>query len=207
MTRDEINKLIEKWGGSFSPQDYRNYFGDTQYDDRSAMINYCMIREHKPKVIVEFGSRKGRCTRDIYQALRDNGGEFDFRSFELEDNMREQAQASMDREFGNVITIGGDVVNAKLPTNIDYLFLDHYHDEVMNNWVFDKLLPEHCADGCIVAIHDIPIYGDYEFKGNPWDETALIVKKHQEGTLPLEKIYWTYEEDYTWESTWWKYRS
>lgn len=207
MTKKQIDALVDKYKDDFNPKSYLNNFGDTQYDDRSASINYAMIRERKPRTVVEFGSRKGRCTRDIYQALTDNGQYFVFKPYEIDGDARAAAQHGLDGEFpGNGITIGGSILEEKIPHGIDYLFVDHSHDEFMNKWVLDVLIPWHCAEGCIVTIHDLPLSGDWEIKDNPWQEAQLIKDRHLAGTLPLKKIYWTYEEGNQWESTWWKYQ-
>lgn len=207
MNKQQIDDLVIKWGNNFNPHKYKENMVDTQFDDRSAMINYCMIREHKPKVVVEFGARYGRCSRDIYQALKDNGGEFTFLPFEIGSDERIRSQEGLDHEFGlGVIKVGKDVMQADLPKNIDYLFVDHSHDEPMSRWVIDELIPNHCKYGCIVQIHDLPLSGDWEIRKNPWNETQILKDMHLAGTLKLEKIYWTFEEGDGWESTWWKYR-
>ena len=208
MTRQELDKMISKWEKDFNPRAYTNFIGDTQYDDRSALINYCMIREYKPTNVLEFGARFGRCTRDIMQALRDNGKKFKFKSCELDNDLRRTAQASLDNEFGTgAIELGADVLQEELPKNLDYVFVDHSHDEPMSRWVLDTLIPNHCKDGAIIQIHDLPLFGDWEIRENPWNETSMIKDRHLAGTLKLEKIYWTYEEGDRWESTWWKYKA
>lgn len=208
MNKEQIDALIEKYKNEFDPNSYRNFVKDTQYDNRSAQINYSMIREHKPKVVVEFGTKFGRCTHDIMQALLKNGGEFKFFPFEIDEGSRIKTQASMDNAFNNKAPkIGGDVMLADLPTNIEYLFLDHSHDTKMNNWVLDELIPKHCKPGCVVQIHDLRLSGDWEIEQCGWDEADILKERYLQGTLPLKKIYWLYEEGGRMESTWWKYQS
>lgn len=207
MTFDEIQALVEKYESEFDPNSYRRFFGETQFDDRSARINYAMVREHKPKVVLEFGSRYGRCTHDILLALLKNGGEYNFQSYEIEDRPRDAANNAMRQEFGDKgIVIGKDVMQGNLPNNIEYLFLDHGHDEPMNHWVLEELIPKHCKDGCLVQIHDLPIHDDWVIEPNPWNEASLLKDYHVAGKLFLKKVYWTYEEGNKMESTWWTYQ-
>lgn len=206
MNKERIDALVKKYEKYFNPLSYQNHFPDTQYDDRSAQINYAMVREYKPKVVVEFGSRKGRCTRDILQALIDNGGEYTFKSYEVEDGARASAQQGLNEEFGDkAITIGHDIRNEEVPGNIEYLFVDHSHEVDISEWTFDYLIPNKCKPGCIIQIHDLPISGDWEIRDNPWKEAEMLRDRIKSG-YPLKKIYWTFEEGDRWESTWWQYR-
>lgn len=222
MTNEEILKMVAKW-----PID-QIIMPDTepwtsQYDPMSAKINYAFVREFKPKVVLEFGARGGRCTRDINRALIDNQQPFTFKPYELEVFLRELAQANLNKEFGDQAPIvGGDVMEAKdLPQDIDYLFIDNYHDKVTTEWVFDYLLPRHCKPGCLVHFHDMLIFGelgkDFRFdvkEGIPNDdEMGVFYRLHQNGKLPLEKVYFAWEHNTDYEgssyrgsSSWWTYK-
>jgi predicted O-methyltransferase YrrM len=206
MTQDEILKLVVKW-----PID-KIIVPDTepwssQFDAISAQINYALVREYKPKVVVEFGARGGRCTRDINRALLDNGGEFIFKSYELEPDNRKIAQDNLNNEFGDKAPIlGGDIMLATdIPEGIDYLFVDNYHDEKTTKWTFEELIKK-CKPGCLVQIHDIRVEGDYHFLGEPggWGEMQYLQKMVDEKRFPLNKLYWSWE-DKSGErsSSWW----
>ena len=73
MTNSDIPRLVEKYAlgeGIESSYDGWAGRGDSQYDDDSARINYSLVRHYKPKVVVEFGSRTGRCTPSARPAAR-----------------------------------------------------------------------------------------------------------------------------------------
>ncbi len=205
MNREEIDKICDKYRSELTTN--LGWCGNTtQYDDRSALINYALIRERQPKVVVEFGANTGRCTHDILQALLKNGGQFDFRSCEINPDSRAIAQREIDRVFGEkAIKIGGDVTKEELPDGIDYLFIDNCHDLEITKWVFSTLLKK-CVPGCLVQIHDIQLVGDFEVgRGASLEEQNLILQLHNEGVLPLKKFYWTWEEGTALESSFWIY--
>jgi predicted O-methyltransferase YrrM len=208
MDKKEIDKLIEKYTSHGEVTSNIIEWNSSQFDDRSAHINYSMVRHFKPKVVVEFGSRTGRCTNDILKALIDNGGKYTFKSYELEDDLRKEAQKNINKRFKkNAIKIGGNIIEATdIPDNIEYLFVDNYHDTVTTEWLFNTLIKK-CVPGALVQIHDIPLKGDFEIaKPGVFDETNLIVSMHHSGTLPLEKLYWIAEEGEGYESSWWIYK-
>lgn len=208
MDKAQIDVLVNEYALTEDLGSSVESWDSTQFDDRSAEINYSLVRHFKPKVVVEFGSRTGRCTHDILKALYKNGGDFTFKSYELEPGLRQTAQGNIDRIFEDkAITIGGDVTKAKdLPDGIEYLFVDNYHDDEVTNWLFESLL-KRCKPGCLVMIHDVPLKGDFEIgKGGIFPETQMLVDMQKVGKLPLEKLYWTFEEETGWESTWWIYK-
>ena len=180
-------------------------FWDTMYDDRSAEVNYAMIRYFRPKVVVEYGAYLGRCTHDILQALIDNGQPYVFKSYELNDDFRQLAQQGMEKVFGEkAIKIGGDVILAKdVPKKIDYLFLDHSHSAELSEWTWKSMIPK-VKKGGIVQIHDIPLKNDYELGKDRgvFPETKQIIEMHAKGTLPFEKLYWLFPECGS-EGSWW----
>ena len=179
---------------------------DSQFDDYSAAINYAVVRELKPKVIVEFGARTGKCSYDILRALIKNGGEYNFKSYELDDQLRKDAQNNINKRLGKgLLKFGGNILKATdIPENIEYLFVDNSHDGPTTDWLFDYLLPK-CVPGAIVQIHDIPLFPDFTTKKeNVFQETTEIIRRHKAGTLPLKKLYCA-SEDTGWESSWWEY--
>lgn len=183
---------------------------NSQYDDHSAAINFAMVRHFKPTVIVEFGARNGRCTHDILLALKENKKKFVFKPFELDPGFQNKAQDNIWRAFGKDFAplIGGDIMKAdNIPHGIDYLFIDNHHDEEITRWVFNTLLPDYCADKCLVHFHDLSFVGDFEPQGNFTGETAVIEELHKSNKLPLTKVYWTWEEGLGRSSSWWRYHS
>ena len=206
MTKEEIDALVNKY--QYEMKTDSSWFGySTQYDDRSAAINYSLIRENKPKCVVEFGTRTGRCSCDTISALMMNGKSFLYKPYELDYGLRLATQAHLKIKLGIDIKVGGDIMEATdLPDDIDYLFVDNFHDEKVTMWLFDCLLPR-CIPGAIVQIHDLPLMGDFQVgKTQSLPETDFIISLHQQGKLPLQKMYWTFEEGGAMESTWWIYK-
>lgn len=180
---------------------------ESQYDDYSAAINYCVVREHKPRVVVEFGARTGKCTYDILRALIKNKGRFKFKSYELDPNLAKIAMQNIFDKLGRKFKIGGDILKAKdIPDKIEYLFVDNSHDGPTTDWVFSYLLPR-CVPGAIIQIHDIPLNKDFSLKKDSgvFKETSQIIQMHKNHTLPLKKLYLA-SVDTEWESSWWEYR-
>ena len=205
MLKPDIDNMVARYAN----EDIGSSLGwlgyNTQFDDRSARINYSFVREFKPKVVVEFGSRTGRCTNDILKALIKNGKKYVFRSYELEDKLRKIAQQEIDRIFGDEsITIGGDITKAEdIPNNIDYLFIDNYHDMKTTEWVFSSLIKK-CSKNAIIQIHDVRLKGDLEPVDGIQEETQYLVDMYKKGILPIEKLYFAYEYEKPIESSWWK---
>ena len=190
--------------GLTSDVSWLNY--STQYDDRSAAINYSLVRHFKPTVVVEFGTRTGRCTNDILTALLKNKKKYIYKPYELEDDNRTTAQNELDKRFGKIVKIGGNIMEADdLPDGIEYLFIDNYHDILTTNWVFDTLIKK-CKPGALVQIHDLRLKGNVEEAGGSLPEQKIILDLFNAGKLPLEKLYFTYEEGEGMESSWWLYK-
>ncbi len=214
MNKQEIDNLIIKYPliPNILPE-VPPWF--SQYDQRSANINYSFIREFKPKAVIEFGTRGGRCTHDILKALLENNQEFIFRPYEVEDIIRLQAQKNIDDIFGDkAVKIGGNIMTATdLPDNIDYLFVDNSHDYETTKWVFEWLLRNKVKDGTLVHFHDLVIHNNFEFtlpatnnipvKG----EMLYFYEAKKQGKFPLEKVYWCWEEGGPISSSWWRYQN
>ncbi len=208
MTKKEIDELMDKYKSEERNVLRQKDYPSTQYDDRSALTNYALVREFKPKVVVEFGARTGRCSHDMLHALLTNGKPFIFESFEIDDGLRKDAQRLIYKTFREKsITFGKNIMRSRIiPDNIEYLFVDNSHDEKTTKWLFSKLLPK-CKPGAIVMIHDVPLLEDWTLASRGVFEEAKIIKEmHDNGTLPLEKLYWNYHEGGGRESTWWTYK-
>jgi len=195
MTYKEVQEMVTKYASEDLGSSISWYGASTQYDDLSARVNYSMIRESKPKKVLEFGSRTGRCTHDILKALIKNGGKYVFRSYEIDDGLRQWAQANVDKELGEgLVKIGGDVTKAvDIPTGLDYVFVDNSHDVKTTEWVFDVLLKK-CKPGAIVHFHDLYINDDmtFDFEGDA-SEMGVMDKLIKAGKFPLERLFFYYE--------------
>lgn len=211
MKREDVESLVAQYakaeGIRSSMAIWENYQPGTQYDDDSAEINYSFVRHFQPSIVVEFGSRTGRCTHDLMLALIRNQRPFMLKSYELEDDLREVSQKVIDLYFGeNLLTIGGDVTKADdIPDEIDYVFVDNYHDFETTKWVFEVLLPK-CRPGALIQFHDLRLFGDWQFDpGGFPPEVEYVVSQADKNGGPLEKLYWSWENGRRWESAWFIY--
>lgn len=221
LTSQEVNDLIQKYPLFNNIEPDKDPWW-SQYDTLSSQLNYAFVRDFKPKVVVEFGTRGGRCTHDILKGLLDNGGEYILKPYEIDNKpggscdpsglgWRDVAQRNLKNAYGDKAPIiGGDIVSAQdVPDNIDYLFVDNSHDYLTTQWVFDHLLPEKCLDGALVHFHDLVIYGDYKFQATVTpkeNEIAYFQELIDKSKLPLKKILWGWESGIPMvSSTWWHY--
>jgi predicted O-methyltransferase YrrM len=212
MKKEEIDKLIEKYDATHKVANLRDAGGEyvlggdwpTMYDNRSAAVNYAMVRHYQPEVVVEYGSYMGRCTHDILRALIDNNKPYVFKPYELSET-RNNAQNNINKVFGDkAIKIGGDVMEATdIPESIDYLFLDHSHNDILTTWTWEKVLPR-VKKGGLIQIHDIPLKDDMSIgkSDGVFPETRIIVDMYQKGILPFEKLYFLFPECGA-EGSWW----
>lgn len=207
MTKQEVDELIYKYHGEMIT-DFNWYYQSTQFDDRSATINHAFIREFKPTRVLEFGTRTGRCTCDILNALLLNKLPFVFTPYEIDYTLRLATQANIKDKLGMEMMVGEDVMQHEgIIDNIDYLFVDNSHDMEVTEWLFNTLI-KRCIPGALVQIHDLPIKGDFEKSKTEgvFPETDYVIELHKQGKLPLEKVYWGNEENPNIESTWWRYK-
>ena len=213
ISKEDILKLLEKYPlDKIIPLDIKPWW--CQYDAISHRINYAMTRQEKPSVVVEFGTRGGGCTFTIFKALLANKREFVYMPYELEDDNRQLSQHNLNEAFGkNAPIVGGDIMKTKnLPDNIDYLFVDNYHDYETTKWVFEYLLPKKCKKGALVHFHDLVIHGNFEFDMPNYDnippdgEQLYLHELNKSGKLPLEKIFWGWEHNVGSSATWWRYK-
>jgi predicted O-methyltransferase YrrM len=192
---EELGSRLDQWG-------------ECQYDDISAMMNYCMVRHLKPKTIVEFGTRTGRCTYDILSALIENRRSYVFRSYEKENDFRKIAIENLRRMFKHYpvnCVIEGDIQNyinnpsnLDVPTNIDYLFIDAEHTREMAEW-YVKYLFNRVEVGGVIQIHDFAEKSGLE-------EINYLLELRKEGKLPLKPIYIASEYyDSGVSASWWEY--
>ena len=201
LSKAEVNQLIKKYPLDKIIQPDTEPWG-SQYDERSASINYALVRDFKPQVVVEFGSRAGRCARDITRALMDNGGYFVMKPYEKNPGLNKAANNNLEKEFGSGHPlVGGDILDAyNIPDGIEYLFVDNCHDDTTTEWVFSTLIKK-CRPGCLIHFHDLYIEDDWHIT-SPHGESQVI-GEHKD---ILSKVYWTWEEGNGRSSAWFQYK-
>lgn len=124
-----------------------------QLDDLEAEITYLLIREARPRVVVELGSLHGWSTTWLLHGLRDNGTG-SLHSFDLVRN----AESNVPRELsgGRWEFVQGDIMTtyATAVLQPDYLFIDAAHSARFATWYLRAIIPT-IRPGVPVSIHDV----------------------------------------------------
>lgn len=127
-----------------------------QLDDIESEITYLLVRASRPQAAVEIAPDRGWSTTWILQALRDNGTGRLY-SCDLFDHS--SRAVPRDLAEGRWTFVQGDVTRGargleRLPSPIDFLFLDAAHSVEFARWYLAELVPR-LGPGTPVAIHDI----------------------------------------------------
>lgn len=141
-----------------------------QLDDLEAEITYLLIREFRPKCIVEIGTYHGWSTSWILSALRDNGSGHLY-SFDLIDNVARNTPPELAKNRWTFIKADIRFSLDKLPKNIDYLFIDAAHNGNFARWYIANLIPKVAAD-TPTSVHDV-FHGRRAF---PFTEGRAVLK-------------------------------
>jgi predicted O-methyltransferase YrrM len=135
-----------------------------QLDDIEAELTYLRLRELRPATVVEIGTFHGWSTTWLLSALRDNGSGR-LLSYDVVDHVLKSVPADERWTFTQ-----GDVRQAQLPAEIDYLFLDAAHNGRFARWYIAELFSR--LNGTPVSVHDV-------FHGRrpmPFSEGAVLVR-------------------------------
>jgi predicted O-methyltransferase YrrM len=135
-----------------------------QLDDIEAELTYLRLRELRPATVVEIGTFHGWSTTWLLSALRDNGSGR-LLSYDVTDHVLKSVPADERWTFTQ-----GDVRQAQLPAEIDYLFLDAAHNARFARWYIAELFSQ--LNGTPVSVHDV-------FHGRrpmPFSEGAVLVR-------------------------------
>lgn len=206
MTNEEELLLEEKYfikDGFQFPEGF-----EYRLDKDSLKAIYSFIREWKPKNVLEIGTSHGGSTITILGALLANAKPFNFVASELLDALKAEAEQHCMEKFGTAPTMIGDVTKNldKVPEKIDFLMHDDDHDLETTQWVIDNIFPR-LNQGALVIFHDWAVEevnGKWFGKGSgglgAWPETQLLMDLHEQGKLPLKKVYWNYHNPGNWET-------
>ncbi|MHA2059361.1 MAG: class I SAM-dependent methyltransferase [Candidatus Ranarchaeia archaeon] len=124
-----------------------------QLDDLVTEITYMLIREVKPKTIVEISPGIGWSSSWILQALKDNNIGHLY-SFDLVDHVSKALPTTLTKERWTFTS--GDVKThlEKIPKNIDYLFMDSDHSGEFAEWYIKDVFPR-VRDNVPVSVDDV----------------------------------------------------
>lgn len=202
MTNEEMSQLVNKY---FNVEGYTfpDHFEHRVDADSSAVI-YSMVRENKPTNVLQIGCWEGGTTSVIMAALLKNEKPFNFLASEiLSDKVEHTALHCVEKNNQSPIIIG-DITKSldRIPEKVDFLYHDTDHDFDTTKWVLDNIFPK-LKEGALVIFHDWAVEdkdGKWIAKGGAWPETEYMIKLHEEGKLPLEKVYWNYHNPGQWET-------
>ena len=144
-----LRSMLERLG---MPAEYHRLI-KPQLDDLEAEATYLLVREFRPRTIVEISPDGGWSTTWLLAALRDNGSGSLF-SYDMFDHCTRTVPKEL-AEGRWTFTLGDVRDHLRLlPPRIDYLFLDSAHSAHFARWYIRDLFPR-LAPGTPVSIHDI----------------------------------------------------
>lgn len=150
-----LREVFPKYIGEFIPEQNS---GLSLVD---AFVLYAMIREYKPKMMVEVGS--GDTTKISLEALRRNRDEgHHFRFLAVEPFPRDDLRALRDPDFELVVKVVQEV-DLELLSEADLLFIDSSHVSKIDsdvNYEMLEVIPRLKA-GAVIHWHDITIPTNY----------------------------------------------
>lgn len=139
-----------------------------QLDDIEAELTYLRLRALRPATVVEIGAFHGWSTTWLLSALRDNAfGRL--WSYDVVDHVLKSVPGDLAGDRWTFTK--GDVRTARLPAEIDYLFLDAAHSARFARWYIAQLFSR-LNSGTPVSVHDV-------FHGRrplPFSEGAVLVR-------------------------------
>jgi predicted O-methyltransferase YrrM len=145
----------------------RDFPAPRQLDDVEAELTYLLLRHHRPATVMELGTFHGWSTNWLLRALRDND-RGQLHSFDRVDHVLRTVPAALADRW---TFVPGDVRETlpKVPTDVDYLFVDADHGARFARWYLAELLPLMPA-GIPVSVHDV-LPGR---RPRPWSEGSVV---------------------------------
>lgn len=154
-----------------------NWHLSSFFNELDGLFLYCLIRETKPKNVIEFAPYRGCSTVYIYKALQANGTEFNFRTFDIAETS-EFTEAMRQLEIPLKVTCGDAlktvpqyIKESNLEGKIDLCFVDADHSYEFAKRYTEEILPL-LGDRCIIIAHDM-YYSPVNFD-LPFDHYAPI---------------------------------
>ena len=149
-----------------------------------------IVKETKPRTILDLGPRQGRTTSVILEALitsQEDLSGIKYYLFEKDldflPNIRNYCltlNTGIQFEFNENI-IGYDF--SSIP-DLDFCFIDANHDDILPRWYVDTLFPQVKEDG-IIHIHDI----HYGRNGNGWEDVGLANNPQDHPDITSDEVH------------------
>lgn len=131
----------------------RRYMLFPALDDIEAEVTYLLIRDRRPRVVVEMSPNAGWSTTWILSALRDNDNGGQLWSYDLHDTSTKFVPKNL--AAGRWHFVQGDArETVRSSPAFDYLFIDSNHSKVFAEWFVSALFPR-IPPGTVVSVHDV----------------------------------------------------
>jgi len=178
---------------------YENEFKDLKINDGlystlDSKILYAVVREFKPRKILELGARTGKTTSCILNGLiKNNIDGVEYHIFEMD----EQFHDSINKLFENTninYNLQRNILESVIYIeNIDFLFIDGNHDYMLAKWYLTNLFPL-LKNNSLIHIHDI----NYDEDGTGWDCVKIEGHTHVDlmSKVRLKELYPTIFDKY-----------
>lgn len=115
---------------------------------------YLLVRDEKPRRVVEIGTVQGRSTSYLLQALKDNGQG----SLHTTDLLRRESLGVPSRlSEGRWSYHHADVRRRGVPDELDFLVINAAHSRTTTSWYLRCVLP-FVPPGTVVALRDVDRY-------------------------------------------------
>lgn len=196
MSYEEVLAFIDKFvkEDGFEPI---NLGTENRCDPFTHRLTYAMVRHYKPRSLVEFGTSWGGITNTITKALNKNGFEFNYFACDPLADLADHAK-NLVAGFPMHPTILPGMIEEhldKVPEKLDFAFIDTDHDLENCEWYLENIFPR-IKKGAIVGIHDwsaTTVDGKVEYQGGSFPEIQRLIVMYENKTLPLEKIFWSWD--------------
>lgn len=173
----EMENLWDKLpGGMFNPLE--------------SLALYGLIRQQKPRNLLEIGSLLGKSTSIIQQALEYNGTGI-LTSCDLEPrSVLTQRNVNKLYPDNKINFLQGPVEsNIDKIGKLDFAFIDGPHSSEFMQWCIDNVVSR-VEEGGLVLIHDINLSFNWNYRETPGCETECLMNLELQGKLPLRKFVW-----------------
>ena len=152
------------------------------YSDFDANYLYSVVREYKPKTIIDFAPREGRTTSCIINGIIKNQQEtthkIKYYVFEkdipfLNEIKKYLNKIIVENNLDNLINVfyNDNIVDSQIIneiSDVDLLFIDANHDYILAKWYVENLFKK-VKIGGVIHVHDIY----YNKNNNEWADVRL----------------------------------